>query len=405
MPAVCHARYDSGRHPPPRPARPSSGRRHASVLGWERRKLTPGVAASKAMVFGDPNKHVGGPPQPARPKTPPLPADELAAQLRSSRSARSKQINILELANQAASKQQGWLMLKKQFKSTTAKTAAVHALKDAPAGRGSGRPPLWKTWQEEGGGPMLSAREVQAANRRKNELAVARTSQFHFGRAPGGKKTQAWIAEVQAAAASGGLFDIRHFRPPGGAAAAGGGGQVSPGGGEHHGSRFRGGSGLDQPSEFSPSPPSSPKPVAVAGDYNLNSAEHTSVALRRRLQKGDTLDTRVLAEATPKLGSHSVLYDSIVNLLTLATSAYPEIRRDAAAALNSLSIGNDNKPTFAKAGALPTLVLLAQCRDHETLTHTSEAIYRLSMHLDLKQPLVDAGILEALYDLSRSVIG
>eukprot|EP01052_Picozoa_sp_SAG31_P006031 SAG31_NODE_273_length_18667_cov_3.603619_16_plen_1034_part_00 len=385
----------------PHTARSSIGRRHPTVLCRRDRTVVASRTAeavanlhlSKSIRINDQSVS-GQQSRQQRPMTPPPPGAEPAHSMLGQTNGPASAAEGRQDENEPAKKSyRRWSLVNRQFRTAVAKTAAVEGFggeadPTTSSVNASHRP---KPWSDDADGPKMSPREVATANRRNYDLARAYTGHMNFWNAGNRAKLKVpeWVEEVQELAAIGGLFDIRNFQ------------QRQQRHQNSGGTRGGLGSKGDKIKQSVPTK----TPSSVNGDYNLKSAEHTTVALRRRLQKGETLDSQALSNAAPKFHGAPLLYDSIVNILALATSNYAESRRDAASALNSLSIVHDNKPTFAKAGALPTLVTLAMCRDKETIIHASEAIFRLSMHPLLKVPLVEAGVLAALQKLSRGSRG
>ena len=95
-------------------------------------------------------------------------------------------------------------------------------------------------------------------------------------------------------------------------------------------------------------------------------------------------------------GEDDLAEKGIKPLLLMSESRYTVIQRDAAVALYSLSINEDNKPKFLKSKALKALVRLAESDDTDIRLNVAGAAYRLSMCEEVKRPFVQEGILDGL---------
>lgn len=138
----------------------------------------------------------------------------------------------------------------------------------------------------------------------------------------------------------------------------------------------------------------------------LRSWEHASQFLQQRLANGSRKDDEALAIALDSTvgllanrdGVDSLVENGIKPLLAMAESQYVEIQRDAAAALYSLSINDDNKIKFLKTKALATLVKMAKSTDLDIRMYLSGAMYRLAMEPEIKRPFVHENVLIPLVD-------
>ena len=98
----------------------------------------------------------------------------------------------------------------------------------------------------------------------------------------------------------------------------------------------------------------------------------------------------------------SLAEKGIKPLILMSESRYIEIQRDAAVAMFSLSINDDNKPKFLKSKALKALVRLAESSDVDIRLNVAGAIYRLSMCPEIKRPFVEEGVLNSIISFLNS---
>ena len=140
-------------------------------------------------------------------------------------------------------------------------------------------------------------------------------------------------------------------------------------------------------------------------ELRLSSVEHASWQLQRRLRSGQKHDEEQLSRAVKQAesilsgqrhGEDNLTEKGIKPLVLMSESRYLVIQRDAAVALYSLSINDDNKPKFLKSKALKALVRLAESDDTDIRLNVSGACYRLSMCNEIKRPFVQEGILNGL---------
>lgn len=140
-------------------------------------------------------------------------------------------------------------------------------------------------------------------------------------------------------------------------------------------------------------------------ELRLSSTEHISWQLQRRLRLGQKHDDEQLSSAIKKAesvlsgqrsGEDYLAEKGIKPLVLMSESRLTVIQRDAAVALYSLSINEDNKPKFLKSKALKALVRLAESDDTDIRLNVAGAAYRLSMCEEVKRPFVQEGILDGL---------
>ena len=147
------------------------------------------------------------------------------------------------------------------------------------------------------------------------------------------------------------------------------------------------------------------------GELRLTSTEHVSWQLQRRLKAGQKYDDHMLSEAIKQAesvlsgqrnGEDSLAEKGIKPLVLMSESRYTVIQRDAAVALYSLSINEDNKPKFLKSKALGALVRLAESEDTDIRLNVAGAVYRLSMCEEIKRPFVLEGVLDSVISFLNS---
>jgi hypothetical protein len=151
--------------------------------------------------------------------------------------------------------------------------------------------------------------------------------------------------------------------------------------------------------------------AAGEGELRLASTEHVSWQLQRRLKSGQKFDDHLLADAVKQAesvlsgqrnGEDNLAEKGIKPLVLMSESRYTVIQRDAAVALYSLSINEDNKPKFLKSKALKSLVRLAESDDGDIRLNVAGAVYRLSMCEEIKRPFVQEGVLDSLISFLNS---
>lgn len=150
-----------------------------------------------------------------------------------------------------------------------------------------------------------------------------------------------------------------------------------------------------------------------AGEHELqlSSSEHISWQLERRLRSGQKHDDEELSRALKQAesilsgqrnGEDDLTEKGIKPLVLMSESRYAVIQRDAAVALYSLSINENNKPKFLKSKALTALVRLAESDDTDIRLNVAGACYRLSMCDEIKRSFVQEGILDGLIKFLNS---
>ena len=149
-----------------------------------------------------------------------------------------------------------------------------------------------------------------------------------------------------------------------------------------------------------------PKAQDVGDPMMLRSLEHASLYLQQRLANGsrkDDVALQIALDSTVGMmadrdGQDSLVENGIKPLMAMAESRYTEIQRDAAAALYSLSINDDNKVKFLKSKALRTLVNMAATTDIDIRLNIAGAMFRLAMDPEIKRPFVEENVLIPLVD-------
>ena len=148
-----------------------------------------------------------------------------------------------------------------------------------------------------------------------------------------------------------------------------------------------------------------------SSELRLKCDEHISFHLKRRLKVGQRFDEELLTNASKQAesvlsgqrdGQDSLAEKGIKPLILMSESRYIEIQRDAAVAMFSLSINDDNKPKFLKSKALKALVRLAESSDVDIRLNVAGAIYRLSMCPEIKRPFVEEGVLNSIISFLNS---
>ena len=94
--------------------------------------------------------------------------------------------------------------------------------------------------------------------------------------------------------------------------------------------------------------------------------------------------------------------ETVQPIVDLAYSKYPEVQRDAAAALNTLSLSSDNKNALVQAGCLRPLLLLATSGDRAVRRDALGALANLSTEEEIRTKIVDKGGLPALIGAASS---
>ena len=163
--------------------------------------------------------------------------------------------------------------------------------------------------------------------------------------------------------------------------------------------------------QMQPMSPRRPSQGNSARGADVAAAALSPAALPARRRKKTTLadfiaeqeaeDRSAMFEPMHRL-QRVLAVETLQPLVDLAFSKYPEVQRDAAAALNTLSLNPDNKGALVQAGCLRPLLLLATSRDRAVRRDALGALAQLSTREDIRMKLVDANGLPALIGAASS---